>query len=313
MQRHDITACFEGKNLKCRIKGAALILLSGFVLSLSGCGPKVIPLPADGAVIDEKRGEITLEKDGIKITAKAAFPGRTSYAIERYFTPFFVSIRNKSGGDIKVTHESFMLFDERGNQYNAFTPEEIAKIARSDPAYAGQPPIVILPPPVYENYSGIHPPYPYLYDYRRYPYDEPYFDPVLRQWIYPAYIWPGERRDISGETFLQDIFLNALPSGKVVNSARIFGNIYLKINMRKVRIPVKASTHSGLVFLTVTGYQWRDNVSYTKNLTGPDHALVLMFFLCVGYLYIQASPYIITDLMPISYLSDLFCIICVKS
>jgi len=207
--------------------GFALILF----LFISGCGPKIIPISVTGAEVDEDKLSISIEKEGITVQARVAYFRRTPYDLESYLVPFKIQVRNETGKEINIGYENFVLLDNKGNQYRPYSPEKIAEIIKSDPEYAVKPPTVAIALPNMMNYTSPNypPPYPSGYDY--YPYGEPYFDGSIGHWTYPPSYYDRYRRDQRGETLMQDIYLDALPVGGILDGAQVSGNLYFKADM----------------------------------------------------------------------------------
>ncbi len=213
------------------------------IVPLLACGPKVVPIAVKGAVINEKRGAISIEKGGVTVTAEATLLSRTPYNLEKYFTPFSVVVRNETGREITIDYDDFILLDEKGNQYRAYSPDKMAEIVKSDPEYVLRPPVVAVP---LTTYTSVESPYPY--GYTNYPYGTPYYDPNLRQWVYPPQLSTRERREFAGEMLLQDIFLTSLPVGKVVDGAQVSGNVYFRVNLKKVKSAKVRVNVGGVLF-----------------------------------------------------------------
>ncbi|MDH3973954.1 MAG: hypothetical protein OEV42_06715 [Deltaproteobacteria bacterium] len=222
-----------------KIIAFALILF----MFISGCGPKFMPVAVSGAKIDEKNRSITIGKEGISIKASVSYFTRTPYDLESYLVPFNMRVRNETGKEINIAYENFILLDDKGNQYRPYPPEKISEIIKSDPEYAVKPPTVAISLPNMANYTSpaFAPPYPYGYDY--YPYGEPYFDASVGHWVYPPSYYDRYRRDQTGETLMQDIYLDALPMGGIVDGAQVSGDLYFKadtqfMNSLKVRVSI---------------------------------------------------------------------------
>jgi len=196
-------------------------------LTAYGCATKFIPVAVPGGMINERRGSLTINKGGIAVTAEAEALYRTPYNLENYFTPFRVVIRNETGRHIRISLDDFILLDEKGNQYNAYSPEKMAEIVKSDPDYVVQPPLALLP--LYGNHSTLasFPPQGHNYGI-------PYYDQAFGRWVSPYDYYSRDSRFFSGETLMQDIFLTALPVGRIINGAQVFGNVYFRTDMLDV-------------------------------------------------------------------------------
>lgn len=215
------------------------ILLLLILVPLLACGPKVVPVAVKGAVINKKKGAISIEKENITVTAEATLLYRTPYNLENYFTPFGVVIRNETGGEITIDYDDFILLDEKGNQYRAYSPDDMTKIIKSDPAYVVEPPTIAVP---LTAYTSVPPTYPYGYQ------NYPYYDQNLRQWVYPPQLDARDRREFTGETLMQDIFLTSLPVGRIIHGAQISGNVYFRADMRDIKSAKVRVTVDGVVF-----------------------------------------------------------------
>lgn len=225
------------------LKFAVLLLLMAIV----ACAPKVIPVAVSGSYINEKRGSISIEKNGLTVTAEAGILYRTPYNLEDYFTPFRVTVRNESGQPIDIGYDDFILIDEQGNQHKAYSPEKITEIIKSDPDYVLQPSTVIITSPGFGNFTGAVPPYPYGSSGIP-PYERPYYDPALGRWVYPPDYDLRDRRKFSGETLMQDIYLTSLPVGEIIDGAQVFGNVYFKADTRIMKSAKVRVTIAGTVF-----------------------------------------------------------------
>ncbi len=202
-------------------------LLFLILLTAYGCATKIIPVAVPGGLINERRGSLTISKGGIAVTAEAEALYRTPYNLENYFTPFRVVIRNETGRQIRISYDDFILLDEKGNQYNVYSPEKMAEIVKSDPDYAVRPPITVLP--VYANQSTLSP-----FSTNGIYTAMPYYDQARGHWSYPYDFYRRDSRFMSGETLMQDIFLTALPVGRIIDGAQVFGNVYFRTDMRDV-------------------------------------------------------------------------------
>jgi len=197
------------------------------VLFISGCGPKFIPVAMNGATVDADMRTISIKKDRITVKASVTYLNITPYDLESHLAPFRLEIRNETGKEVPIGYKDFILLDGNGNQYRPYPPEKIAEIIKSDPEYAVKPPTVAITLPNMNNYTSPNfpPPYPHGYDY--YPSGDPYFDASLGHWMYPP-SYDRYRRDQPGQTLMQDIYLDSLPMGGIVDGGQVTGNLYFK-------------------------------------------------------------------------------------
>ncbi len=105
----------------------SIIFASGLFILLLGCGVKLIPVATPGAEIDKPTDTISLEKEGVKVTVRAAKPRHIPSWAKGNLTSFLVIICNGTSKEISVDPENFLLFDEERNQYNAVAPQDIAR------------------------------------------------------------------------------------------------------------------------------------------------------------------------------------------
>lgn len=214
---------------------------------LVACGPRLIPLAIKGALLDEENASISLSKDAVTVRAAMAYLNRTPYNLEAYFVPFVVEVRNETGRDISVDHSDFMLLDQNGNQYRAYSPEKISQIVKSDPEYAVKPQEVTFVMPTLTNYTSQFDPPPYPSGSSL---GAPYYDSGLGHWVYPSGVYDRYRRDEPGETLMQDIFLDALPVGKVIDGAQVSGNLYFKLDYRDIKsVELRAAINGTVIKL----------------------------------------------------------------
>ncbi|MDT8318177.1 MAG: hypothetical protein RQ824_09355 [bacterium] len=230
--------------MKKFILNAVLIALLAL---MAGCGPELIPLAVKGAVIDEKSASISVTKDGVTVRAALAYLDRTPYNLETYFIPFTVEVRNETGKDISVGFADFILLDDKRNQYRAFPPEKISEIVKSDPEYAVKPQDTTFIMPTLANYTSPMDPPPYRSGSSL---GTPYYDAGLGHWVYPSGGYDRYRRDEPGETLMQDIFLDSLPVGTILDGAQVSGNLYFKFDYRDVKnVKIRASINGTIIEL----------------------------------------------------------------
>lgn len=225
-------------------KSTLNVLLIALLVLLAGCGPRLMPLAVKGAVLDEKSASISVTKNGVTVRAALAYLNRTPYNIEAYFIPFKVEVRNETGKDISVDFTDFILLDGNRNQYRAFPPEKIAEIVKSDPEYAVKPQDTTFVMPTLTNYTSPidPPPYPSGSSF-----GSPYYDAGLGHWVYPQGIYDRYRRDEPGETLMQDIFLDSLPIGNILDGAQVRGNVYFKLGYTNVKSVIIRTSINGTI------------------------------------------------------------------
>ena len=223
-------------------------VLFALLMLLAGCGPTLRPLAVKGAVLDEKSSSISVTKDGVTVRAALAYMNRTPYNLETYFVPFTVEVRNETGKDIAVAFADFILLDGNRNQYRAYPPEKISEIIKSDPEYAVKPQDTTFVMPILSNYTSPMDPPPYPSGSSSF--GSPYYDAGLGHWVYPSGVYDRYRRDEPGETLMQDIFLDSLPVGTILEGAQVSGNLYFKFDYRDVKsVKIRASINGTIIEL----------------------------------------------------------------
>jgi len=221
------------RNISC-------FMLLVMTLTLMSCGPKFMPVAVTGAVVDDKAGSITIEKEGVSVTASVGLMGKTPYDIERYFTPFEIEVGNNTGSEVAIEYDDFILIDGKGRQHRPYPPEKISEIIRSDPDYVVAPPAVAITAPTIENYSGV------LVSsasncssFTGYP----CYDSLQGRWLYD-----NQSRNMPGETLMQDIYLTSLPTGKIVDGAKVSGDIYFRTDLTGLTNVKLRATVNGQIF-----------------------------------------------------------------
>ena len=223
------------------------VVLMALLIMLAGCGPRLMPLSVKGAVLDEKSASISVTKDGVTVRAALAYLNRTPYNLEAYFVPFTLEVRNETGKDITIGFTDFLLLDDNRNQYRAFPPEKISQIVKSDPEYAVRPQDTTFVMPILTNYTSPMDPPPYPSGSS---FGSPYYDAGLGHWVYPSGVYDRYRRDEPGETLMQDIFLDSLPVGDILDGAQVRGNLYFKLDYRDIKsVKIRASINGTIIEL----------------------------------------------------------------
>ena len=184
------------------IRARCLPLLA-CVLIVTGCaGIRWVPLP-DGAAVDPAARSATQSRDGVTITVQASAWRGSPAALESYVTPLAFHVVNGGAQVLLMRGEDLVLFDEQRRQSTPLPPERVAAMFWSAVAPAG----VNLALSV-EASSTVRPirHRPFLHD--------PFFWPPW--WWEP---WPPPER-------VDDVFLQALPLGRVYPGAQVRGFVY---------------------------------------------------------------------------------------
>lgn len=131
-------------SLVTRIIGSGLILILGIFL-LFGCASSrnVVPI-SDGAEINSESQSATKTDEGVKVTAQGAAWERKLKNLEKYVTPFYITIQNDTATGLTFSYDDLALISEAQVQYNPLTPETVAQILRdSQNRYASGPAVSV--------------------------------------------------------------------------------------------------------------------------------------------------------------------------
>lgn len=201
----------------------SLLLLFTILLS-SGCSlaTKAVPVAAPGVVIDQKAGSASMEKEGIQVTTQLVDWNYFPYNLTQYFTPFFVTIKNKTPQVLNFDTPNFAMYDEEKTQYGAYTPKDVYGITSGEMYY-------LIPYP----YVGV-----YLYEgYRQFP--------TVGFREYPPIGVAGPQLY---EVYPRDVYSQALPFGSLNPDAQLKGLVFFKANLynlKKIRVVVNAIKPDG--------------------------------------------------------------------
>lgn len=193
-------------------------------LMLGGCSlaTKAVPVATPGMVIDQKAGSATMEKDGIEVTTQLVDWNYFPYNLTNYFTPFSVTIRNRTTQTLSFDASNFVMYDEAQTQYGAYAPKDVYGITSGELYY-------LIPYP----YVGV-----YMYEgYRQFP--------TVGYREYPPIGVAGPQLY---EVYPRDVYSQALPFGPLNPAAQLKGLVFFKGNItsfKKVRVVVNAVKPDG--------------------------------------------------------------------
>lgn len=205
------------------MKRFSLFLLVVF-LFLGGCSlaTKAVPVAVPGAVIDQKAGSVTMEKEGVEVTAQLVDWNYFPYNLTNYFTPFSITIKNKTSQVLNFDTSNFVMYDEAKTQYGAYTPKDVYGITSGELYY-------LIPYP----YVGV-----YLYEgYRQFP--------TVGFQEYPPIGVAGPQLY---EVYPRDVYSQALPFGHLNPDAQLKGLVFFKgnlSNLKKIRVVINAVKPDG--------------------------------------------------------------------
>jgi hypothetical protein len=194
------------------------------LMLLGGCAvaTRAVPVAAPGAVIDQKAGSVTMDKEGIEVTAQLVDWNYFPYNLTNYFTPFSITIRNRTQHVLTFDTPSFVMYDENMTQYGAYTAKDVYGITSGELYY-------LIPYP----YVGV-----YLYEgYRQFP--------TVGYREYPPIGVAGPQLY---EVYPRDVYAQALPFGPLNPNAQLKGLVYFKANitkLKKARVVVSAVKPDG--------------------------------------------------------------------
>lgn len=205
------------------MKRLSSFLVFTFLL-LGGCSlaTKAVPVATPGMVIDQKAGSATMEKDGIEVTTQLVDWNYFPYNLTNYFTPFSVTIRNRTTQTLSFDASNFVMYDEAQTQYGAYAPKDVYGITSGELYY-------LIPYP----YVGV-----YMYEgYRQFP--------TVGYREYPPIGVAGPQLY---EVYPRDVYSQALPFGPLNPAAQLKGLVFFKGNItsfKKVRVVVNAVKPDG--------------------------------------------------------------------
>ena len=186
---------------------ARCLPLLASVLILTGCaGIRWMPLP-DGAAVDPATRSAAQSRDGVTMTVQASAWRGSPAALEAYVTPIAFHVANGGSQILRIGGEDLVLFDELNRQSTPLPPERVAAMFRSavGPAWVSMALAV--------ETGSVRP-----IRHRRF-IDDPFFPHPFfwRPWWWEP--WPPPER-------VDDLFLQALPLGRIYPGAQIRGFVY---------------------------------------------------------------------------------------
>ena len=197
-------------------------VISIFLLSGCSLSTKAVPVAVPGAVIDQKTGSSTMEKEGVEVTAQLVDWNYFPYNLTNYFTPFSITIKNKTTQVLNFDAPNFVMYDENQTQYGAYAPKDVYGIVSGELYY-------LIPYP----YVGV-----YLYEgYRQFP--------TVGFREYPPIGVAGPQLY---EVYPRDVYSQALPFGPLNPAAQLKGLVFFKGNLysfKKIKIVVDAAKADG--------------------------------------------------------------------
>ncbi|ALC16670.1 hypothetical protein DSOUD_1899 [Desulfuromonas soudanensis] len=171
---------------------------------LGGCGIAIIPQATGTAKINSADNSLTETRDGISVTARVEDLEVAPYRTADNITSFNFVIENRSSREITLPLSSFVLVDDKGNQYRPMTVAEVGTAVARDSEY-------LIPYP----YVGFY----YLEDREKFS----AFNTFNSSLPYYAENHPAET------------LTRALPAGPVLPHGRISGLLYFPVDLSQKR------------------------------------------------------------------------------
>jgi len=172
------------------------------VLVLVGCGVKVVPKPTSTAILDPTTNALSWPAKGVAMSVKLVDQdvARTQ-TIDRVAS-FAVTVGNQTGKELTLPLSAYVLLDDQGNQVRPITPEELLRIVSRESFY-------LIPYPYFGYY--------YLEDRAKLS--------SFNTFTSPLPYFP--------ETHPQAILTEALPTGPILPSAKVYGLVYFLVDFEK--------------------------------------------------------------------------------
>jgi len=172
------------------------VILIVALLFLYACGVKIYPISSPDVELDTKNNILSAMKDNIRVTVEVVPQTYSFYGMEDNFVIFYVKVENRNDRELTILPDDFLLLDDKSHQVSVMKVEDVAKIVEQNLFY-------LIPYPYIGYYSES-----LNYYEGRYLYNPS-----------APHIYPVSPREI---------YLDALPWGKIFPKAHIKGKIYFK-------------------------------------------------------------------------------------
>jgi hypothetical protein len=113
----------------------SLAVLVGLTLLLAGCGIKIVPQPTALGVINPADRSITINREGVIVSARVQDLEVAPYRMVDNITSFYVVINNRTQQEVLMPVTSFVLLDQDNRQYRPIHPAEVQAIVSRDSTY----------------------------------------------------------------------------------------------------------------------------------------------------------------------------------
>lgn len=179
---------------------AKKLLFGLLLITLAGCGGfKVVPMGGAAGVIDQKENSLKVSNQHISVSAVYEPIELYSQNLTGYVTAFRVTVENDTDNEIALDPDSFVMLDERKQQYFALLPAKVKELLTKDTFY-------LIPYP----YVGFY----YLEDYEK-------STITSRQASSFPYYY---------EVHPEELFSKAFPLGPIIPKANVSGLVYFKVD-----------------------------------------------------------------------------------
>ena len=106
-----------------------LVLLAVVLMTFSCAQKKLVPV-GDGVRVDPKTYTSIYEDENVRITVRANVWDGYPSDLSNYVLPLYLEVWNKGDEFVEIDPRDLLVIDEKGNQYNALGPKEVAEVVR---------------------------------------------------------------------------------------------------------------------------------------------------------------------------------------
>jgi hypothetical protein len=136
------------------------------ILFTASCGPEIVPITGTEGIVNLDSKSFTLEKRGIVITVVSDAWSYEPIDVRYSFTPFLISVQNKTTDPITIDADHIFMFDDYNNQYGVIKAEYVDRAVYSSRSY---PPVVFYGGNYYyRSWGGLGLEFAYPYGYSQY-------------------------------------------------------------------------------------------------------------------------------------------------
>ena len=148
------------------MKRTKFFLISFLILFIASCGPEIIPVKGANGIVNFESKSSTLDRGGVVITVVSDAWNYEPIDVKYSFTPFLISVQNKTSADITIGTEHIFMFDDNNIQYGVIAAEHVDKAVYSTRTY---PPVIFYGGNYYyRSWGGLGLEFAYPYGYSQY-------------------------------------------------------------------------------------------------------------------------------------------------